>query len=136
MARSLGFDPAASSFAEPRVTPEISAEYQRLDRYHRHHNFGYNRCIRDLRIAQTELAARLIVSPATAAAIPPLATTSELSNRTQSERHPGETLLGLTDICTRLGMDSTAFAPNNRSNNPADKPNHNTTLPSHNRTAR
>ena len=70
MARSLGFDPAASPFAEPRVTPEVSAEYERLNRYHRHHNAGYNRCIRDLRIAQTELAARLVVSPATAAAIP------------------------------------------------------------------
>jgi hypothetical protein len=111
MARSLGFDPAASPLADPRVTTEISAEYERLNRYLRHHNFGYNRCIRDLRIAQTELAARLIVSTATAAAIPPLATTSELTNRTQIERHPGETLLGLTDICTRLGIDSTAFAP-------------------------
>jgi hypothetical protein len=111
MARSLGFDPAASPFAEPRVTAEITAEYQRLDRYHRHHNFGYNRCIRDLRIAQTELAARLIVSPATAAAIPPLATTSELTNRTQNPDNPYEVWLGLTDICMRLGMDSTAFAP-------------------------
>jgi hypothetical protein len=111
MARSLGFDPAASPFADPRVTSEISTEYERLNRYLRHHNFGYNRCIRDLRIAQTELAARLAVSPATAAAIPPLAITSELTNRTQIERHPGETLLGLTDICTRLGIDSSAFAP-------------------------
>jgi hypothetical protein len=106
MARSLGFDPAASPFAEPRVT----AECQRLDRYHRHHNFGYNRSIRDLRIAQTELAARLIVSPATAAAIPPLATTSELTNRTQNPDNPHEIWLGLTDICTRLSIDSTAFA--------------------------
>ena len=111
MARSLGFDPAASPFAEPRVTPEISAEYERLNRYLRHHNFGYNRCIRDLRIAQTELAARLIVSPATAAAIPPLATTSELTNRTQNPDNPHEIWLGLTDICIRLGMDSAAFAP-------------------------
>lgn len=113
LAHSLGFDPAASPLAEPRVTPEVSAEYERLNRYLRHHNFGYNRSIRDLRIAQTELAARLVVSPATAAAIPPLATTSELTNRTQSERHPGETLLGLTDTCVRLGIDLTAFvAPN------------------------
>jgi hypothetical protein len=111
MARSLGFDPAASPFAEPRVTPEVSAEYGRLNRYLRHHNFGYNRSIRDLRIAQTELAARLIVSPATAAAIPPLATTSELTNRTQNPDNPHEIWLGLTDICTRLGMDSTAFVP-------------------------
>ena len=111
MARSLGFDPAASPLADLRVTPKISAEYERLNRYLRHHNAGYNRSIRDLRIAQTEFAARLVVSPATAAAIPPLATTSELTNRTQNERHPGETLLGLTDICTRLRIDSTAFAP-------------------------
>ena len=111
MARSLGFDPAASPLAEPRVTPEVSAEYERLNRYLRHHNFGYNRSIRDLRIAQTELAARLVVSPATAAAIPPLATTSELTNRTQNPGKPHEIWLGLTDICTRLGMDSTAFAP-------------------------
>jgi hypothetical protein len=111
MARSLGFDPAASPLADPRVTPEVSAEYERLNRYLRHHNFGYNRSIRDLRIAQTELAARLIVSPATAAAIPPLATTSELTNRTQNPNHHRDVLLGLTDICTRLRIDLTAFAP-------------------------
>jgi hypothetical protein len=111
MARSLGFDPAASPFADPRVTPEIAAEYERLSRYLRHHNAGYNRCVRDLRIAQTELAARLIVSPKTAAAIPPLATFSELTKQTQNERSPGEVLIGLTTLCTQLGMDSTAFAP-------------------------
>ena len=113
MARSLGFDPAASPFADPRVTPQISAEYERLNRYLRHHNFGYNRSIRDLRIAQTELAVRLAVSIQTAAAIPPLATTSELPNQSQKPDHPCETLLGLTDACLRLGIDLTAFvAPN------------------------
>ena len=113
MARSLGFDPAASPLADPRVTPQVSAEYERLNRYLRHHNAGYNRSIRDLRIAQTELAARLVVGPTTAAAIPPLATTSELTNRTQNPENPHEIWLGLTDICTRLGMDSTAFATQN-----------------------
>ena len=109
MARSLGFDPAASPFSEPRVTPEVTAEYERLNRYLRHHNFGYNRCIRDLRIAQTELAARLAVSPATAAAIPPLATVSELTKRTQNPDCPNDVLIGLTDICTRLQIDLNAF---------------------------
>ena len=111
LARSLGFDPAASPLADPRVTPQISAEYERLNRYHCHHNAGYNRCIRDLRIAQTELTLRLAVSRNTAASIPPLATVSELTNQTQNERYPGEILMGLTTLCTQLGIDSTAFGP-------------------------
>ena len=113
MARSLGFDPAASAFADPRVTPEISADYERLNRYLGRHTAGYNRCARDLRIAQTELAVRLSVSPATAASIPPMATVSAVTKQTQNRDCPDRVLLALTDICTRLGMDSAAFRPQN-----------------------
>ena len=105
MVRELGFDPAASLLVDPRVTPDISKEYERLNRYLRHHNSGYNRCIRDLRIAQTELAARLAVSPATARALPPLALISELTKRTEKRVTPQQLLLGLTDICAHLGLD-------------------------------
>ena len=111
MVRELGFDPAASPLVEPRITPDISKEYERMNRYLRHHNSGYNRCIRDLRIAQTELAARLAVSVATARALPPLATISELTKQTEKRFTPMQVLLGLTDTCTRLGLDRAPSTP-------------------------
>jgi hypothetical protein len=104
-ALKLGFDPAGSPLVDPRVTPEVTKEYDRLNRYLRHHAAGYYRCIRELRIAQTELATRLCVSVPTAEAIPPLALLSELTNRTENAARPIETLLDLTQTCTRLGLD-------------------------------
>ena len=109
-ALKLGFDPAASPLTDPRVTQEIAREYERLNRYLRHHNAGYNRCIRELRIAQTELASRLAVSVQTAAALPPLATISELTKRSQILDSPNEVLGGLTTICTQLRLDLRSYA--------------------------
>ena len=80
--------PAASPLADLRVTPDISKEYERMNRYLRHHNSGYNRCFRDLRIAQTELAARLAVSIETARALPPLALISELKTNRKARHSP------------------------------------------------
>jgi hypothetical protein len=109
LAAKLGFDPAASPLVDPRVTPEISREYERLSRHLRHHNAGYNRSVRDLSKAQTELSVRLAISPKNVSLVPPLAMTAEIAERTQPT-HTLETALGyVASAGAELGLDQSPY---------------------------
>jgi hypothetical protein len=103
----LGFDPAASPLVDPRVTLEVTREYERLNRHLRHHNAGYNRSIRELRIAQTDFSTRLLISPTAPRALPPLADLAQVTKQTQFGIAPIDILRGLESLCVRNGLPQT-----------------------------